>query len=100
MTGIKFSCTKKTSINSLKHLTEAVDYVKTELMPDFDFDAYNHDEGGRRIHVIESGENGQINNVNGVEREISHERPEVEVPSGNGSTTATTASSTEEVDKW
>src|SRR5687767_6356612 len=28
----------------LKALTEAVDYVKTELMPDFDFDAYNHDQ--------------------------------------------------------
>jgi hypothetical protein len=26
-----------------KALTEAVDYVKTELMPDFDFDAYNHE---------------------------------------------------------
>jgi hypothetical protein len=26
-----------------KALTEAVDYVKTELMPDFDFDAFNHD---------------------------------------------------------
>src|SRR5215475_11042265 len=35
----------------LKALTEAIDYVKTDLMPDFDFDAYNHDndqqsEGG------------------------------------------------------
>jgi hypothetical protein len=28
----------------LKALTEAVDYVKTDLMPDFDFDAYNHDQ--------------------------------------------------------
>jgi hypothetical protein len=28
----------------LKGLNEAVDYVKTELMPDFDFDAFNHDE--------------------------------------------------------
>lgn len=28
----------------IKALTEAVDYVKTNLMPDFDFDAYNHDE--------------------------------------------------------
>jgi hypothetical protein len=27
----------------IKGLTEAVDYVKTELMPDFDFDAFNHD---------------------------------------------------------
>lgn len=28
----------------IKALTEAVDHVKTNLMPDFDFDAYNHDE--------------------------------------------------------
>src|SRR3954464_6039581 len=28
----------------IKALGEAVDYVKTELMPDFNFDAYNHDE--------------------------------------------------------
>ncbi|MBI5857062.1 MAG: DUF3276 family protein [Sphingobacteriales bacterium] len=28
----------------IKALGEAVDYVKTELMPDFDFDAFNHDE--------------------------------------------------------
>src|SRR4026207_1372593 len=34
----------------IKALTEAVDYVKTQLMPDFDFDAYNHDE-------ISEGEN-------------------------------------------
>jgi hypothetical protein len=27
----------------IKGLGEAVDYVKTELMPDFDFDAFNHD---------------------------------------------------------
>lgn len=28
----------------IKALGEAVDYVKTDLMPDFDFDAFNHDE--------------------------------------------------------
>lgn len=27
----------------IKALGEAVDYVKTELMPDFDFDAFNHE---------------------------------------------------------
>lgn len=27
----------------LNALTETINYVKTELMPDFDFDAYNHD---------------------------------------------------------
>src|ERR1043166_3659759 len=28
----------------IKALNEAVDYVKTDLMPDFNFDAFNHDE--------------------------------------------------------
>jgi hypothetical protein len=28
----------------VKALGEAVDFVKTDLMPDFDFDAFNHDE--------------------------------------------------------
>ena len=27
----------------LRALTESLDYVKTELMPDFDFDAFNHE---------------------------------------------------------
>jgi hypothetical protein len=27
----------------IKALNEAVDHVKTELMPDFDFDAFNHE---------------------------------------------------------
>ncbi|MDB5201083.1 MAG: hypothetical protein JWQ27_492 [Ferruginibacter sp.] len=37
----------------IKGLTEAVDYVKTDLMPDFDFDAFNHDT------PYEGDENGQ-----------------------------------------
>jgi hypothetical protein len=35
----------------LKAITDAVDYVKTELMPDFNFDAFNHD--------FEDGENAE-----------------------------------------
>jgi hypothetical protein len=38
----------------IKALGEAVDYVKTELMPDFDFDAFNHDE----VHEEVAGSNG------------------------------------------
>jgi hypothetical protein len=37
----------------IKGLGEAIDYVKTELMPDFDFDAFNHD-------TPYEGEEGQI----------------------------------------
>lgn len=65
----------------IKALTEAVDHVKTQLMPDFDFDAYNHDDV-----------------------EIEHEAEEVtaaeETPaiSASGNTSASAAS--EEVDKW
>src|SRR5690606_32776934 len=46
----------------IKALTEAVDYVKTDLMPDFDFDAFNHDyidgenEGELTAEVVGSRE--------------------------------------------
>lgn len=40
----------------IKALGEAVDYVKTELMPDFDFDAYNHEytETTDVVEVVET----------------------------------------------
>jgi len=71
----------------LKALTEAVDYVKTELMPDFDFDAYNHDQPAETSHN-NSGENGVAPVVNDV--------AEVEVKN----TDAPSSSNGEEVDKW
>ncbi|MDE3235470.1 MAG: DUF3276 family protein [Bacteroidota bacterium] len=41
----------------IKALNEAVDYVKTDLMPDFDFDAFNHEyseaEGPEDVIVAE-----------------------------------------------
>ena len=36
----------------IKALGEAVDYVKTDLMPDFDFDAYNHDQEAEEGSII------------------------------------------------
>jgi hypothetical protein len=42
----------------LAALTETINYVKTDLMPDFDFDAYNHDQenedGAEGAEVAES----------------------------------------------
>ena len=32
-----------------KALTEAVEYVKTDLMPDFDFDAFNHEYNDENV---------------------------------------------------
>ena len=87
----------------LKALTEAVDYVKTDLMPDFDFDAYNHDQPAEgENHVGENGtapvaiinEINEINEPTEVEEKIINETPVV--------TDAASPSTdhSEEVDKW
>src|ERR1700704_5400033 len=71
----------------LKALTEAVDYVKTDLMPDFDFDAYNHDQPAEgENHVGENGtapvaiiseitEIAEINEIAEVEEKTITETP-------------------------
>ena len=72
----------------IKALGEAVDYVKTELMPDFDFDAYNHD-------TVPAEANSSEANV----PEITDAAPEIakEIPAN---TTTSDNGTTEEVDKW
>ncbi len=77
----------------IKALNEAVDYVKTELMPDFDFDAFNHDE----YNEVE-GENGAGDN-NAAESPIVAPTPStatVATPSADQADN----SASEEVDKW
>ena len=46
----------------IKALGESVDYVKTELMPDFDFDAFNHDENPDDYNHDGASSNGQSAN--------------------------------------
>jgi hypothetical protein len=84
----------------LKGLGEAVDYVKTDLMPDFDFDAFNHEypeAEGEFNGFPAPSHNGNGNGVAHVVMEATLSEPVVaeEVPvvaSNNGTT--------EEVDKW
>jgi hypothetical protein len=77
----------------IKALTEAVDYVKTDLMPDFDFDAFNHEynEDG-----VEGSENGfePAAEVKQETESVVQQPMEVEAPTSNNHT------SNEEVDKW
>ncbi|MGE5105994.1 MAG: DUF3276 family protein [Sphingobacteriales bacterium] len=77
----------------LKGLTEAVDYVKTELMPDFDFDAFNHDnvEGEGEAMGTEPAEAAE---------QIETETPVQSVPAAEVTPPASNSTSTEEVDKW
>ncbi len=76
----------------LKALGEAVDYVKTELMPDFDFDAFNHDE------AAEDSNHTPAAQASGDVAEEVVENEEQQAPIAEVKTPA--ADSTEEVDKW
>lgn len=79
----------------LKGLEEAVNYVKTELMPDFDFDAFNHDNP--------EGAEGGYTPAAAVAETAAPEAPVAEVEkTETPAAPAPTADngSTEEVDKW
>jgi len=80
----------------LKALTEAVDYVKTDLMPDFDFDAYNHDQVNEQENEGGSYEAPEVapanNNINNTAPAPSPE-PAVK-------TSLPIINNDEEVDKW
>ena len=41
-------------------LTETINYVKTDLMPDFDFDAFNHDQENEEVPVVASSEVSEV----------------------------------------
>jgi hypothetical protein len=96
----------------IKALGEAIDHVKTELMPDFDFDAFNHEydeEGGENGEGREGGYGGYTPAAPKTEEvtasvettpETSHiveipqtpSEPEITIPRDNGAD--------EQVDKW
>ncbi|MCU0336118.1 MAG: PUR family DNA/RNA-binding protein [Chitinophagaceae bacterium] len=75
----------------IRGLNEAVDFVKTELMPNFDFDAFNHDEAdeeGGELHEAPAATAATSSSV--AAANVSQEMPP---PGSNGH-------SLEDVDKW
>jgi Protein of unknown function (DUF3276) len=81
----------------VKGLSEAVDYVKTDLMPDFDFDAFNHDtpyegdENNTNAPIAEAIITEEVP-VAAIDTPISEATTENAAPVDNGSSI--------EVDKW
>ena len=73
----------------IKALSEAVDHVKTELMPDFDFDAFNHDT------PLGENEEAEVEEVN-----VEEVSAEVSVSAPVASAPAKSNDADEEVDKW
>ncbi len=80
----------------LKGLEEAVNYVKTELMPDFDFDAFNHEnpEGeGATVPAVDQPATASAEVTEAPKAE------NIESPAA-GETPTTDNGSSVEVDKW
>ena len=71
----------------LKGLNETVDHVKTQLMPDFDFDAFNHDT------PYEGEEGGGYDASSTNETAIPPSTPSFDVTSGDNGRD-------EQVDNW
>jgi hypothetical protein len=95
----------------VKGLGEAVDYVKTELMPDFDFDAFNHDtpyegeEGGENNNNNNYAAAASTNSYAAAPAEETEAAPVAEAPKMDATPAPAPApsqdnGSTEEVDKW
>jgi hypothetical protein len=72
----------------IKGLNETVDYVKTDLMPDFDFDAFNHEDA-----PSSGDEDGGTNQS--FSQEVKSEPPADTNTNSSGNDTGN-----EEVDKW
>jgi len=88
----------------IKGLGEAVDYVKTELMPDFDFDAFNHDtpyegEEGQTQQTAAATSAPVENTATAVTETVPEKAETPEITSAPLDTPADN-SGHEEVDKW
>ncbi|MDB5191959.1 MAG: hypothetical protein JWQ96_1522 [Segetibacter sp.] len=86
----------------IKALGEAVDYVKTDLMPDFDFDSFNHDnydENG--VEIIDGPIEAPVAEVETLNEEVVEvEAEKLDFPVVAETPAAVRTERAEEVDKW
>jgi hypothetical protein len=90
----------------LKGMTEAIDFVKTDLMPDFDFDAFNH-ENPENFPDNTQGDVKKEDHTDVIKTETEEKKPEEKIDeSPTGIAAAATPEidikpdADEEVDKW
>jgi hypothetical protein len=90
----------------IKGLTEAVEYVKTDLMPDFDFDAFNHEGGGHYEGSPAEGIVGETTvpaenrSAQNSSEEVTASNTETPAAEPEGDNDTTTNHRDEQVDKW
>jgi hypothetical protein len=99
----------------LKALGEAIDYVKTDLMPDFDFDAFNHEYNDSEVEAGTEAIDGAVVASAAVEpaaiiaetetlklKSETETEPQAvaEAPTPVADAAAAASHASEEVDKW
>ena len=94
----------------IKALNEAVDYVKTDLMPDFDFDAFNHEDSneegdheGGSSYTAATSYAPKVDPAYEAEPEAEAETAQETTPEEPATSTVSAIPATannEEVDKW
>ncbi len=88
----------------IKALGESIDYVKTDLMPDFDFDAFNHDENPDDNNY-NGGSNGEeiVTEAKSEDKVVEKTEKEEETPAEVNPVQESNVPippDTEEADKW
>jgi hypothetical protein len=95
----------------LKGMTEAIDFVKTDLMPDFDFDTFNHENSENyEGNLYDVKKEGEENNKTTSEEKVDETPagiaaaaiPEIDIEPKEPAKEpqATKNNNDEEVDKW
>lgn len=89
----------------IKALNEAIDYVKTDLMPDFNFDAFNHEDYDEEPHDGTQAPSASAVQATAAEPQKTEEAPDndekvVENPEPKTSEDNTSSQGHEEVEKW
>jgi hypothetical protein len=90
----------------IKALGEAIDYVKTDLMPDFDFDAFNHEyndaetEGSGAVVIADAEVAVAAASIVDEPVEAEEEAPVSVAPTPIADAAAASSHASEEVDKW
>ena len=87
----------------IKALCESVDYVKTDLMPDFDFDAFSH-EGYEEVEMPLQPDNAEMVQETVLEEEkvelVENLSEPISININENSAMAAIPVEAEEVDKW
>ena len=83
-------CLYREDVNKfVKELNEAVNYLKTELLPDYDFDAFDHEQ--LEGEFLSSNGNGVL---------VAKEKEQEKKQPFNATEPSDATISSEEVDKW